>query len=320
MAQLIHQVFARAFDNPLLNQGNDYAVLERPKGRLAVSTDTYVVSPLFFPGGSIGSLAVNGTINDVAMAGAQPHYLSVGFVIEEGFLLASLARIVDDMAATAEAAGVMVVTGDTKVVERGNGDGVFINTTGFGVVPDGVAPSGDRAQVGDAILLSGPIGDHGIAILSKRENLAFETAIESDTAALHGLVAKLVAVAPDIHVLRDPTRGGLAAILNEICQQSGVGMMLDEAAIPVRPAVQAACELLGIDPLNIANEGRLIAICAAGDAEQALRMMRGDPLGRDAAIIGRVVDDPHYFVQLRTSFGGSRIIDWLAGEQLPRIC
>jgi hydrogenase expression/formation protein HypE len=320
MAQLIDEVFTRAFGNPALNRGNDQAVLDRPGGRLAVSTDTYVVSPLFFPGGSIGSLAVNGTINDVAMSGAKPLYLSVGFVIEEGFPLASLRRIADDMASAAKAADVLVVTGDTKVVERGKGDGVFVNTTGIGVIPEGVAPSGDRARPGDAILLSGPIGDHGIAILSKRENLGFETTIGSDTAALHGLVADLMAAVPDIHVLRDPTRGGLAAILNEICQQSGVGMMLDETTIPVRPTVVAACELLGIEPYNVANEGRLIAICVEDDAERLLSAMRAHPLGRDSAVIGRVIEDPRRFVTLRTSFGGTRIMDWLAGEQLPRIC
>jgi hydrogenase expression/formation protein HypE len=320
MAQLIDEIFVRAFDSPPLNRGNDQAVLARPDGRLAVSTDTYVVSPLFFPGGSIGSLAVNGTINDVAMSGASPLYLSAGFVIEEGFPLASLGKIADDMASAAKAADVLVVTGDTKVVERGKGDGVFINTTGIGVVPEGVPPSGDRARPGDVILVSGPIGDHGVAILSKRENLGFETAIESDTAALHGLVADLVAAVPDIHVLRDPTRGGLAAILNEICHQSGVGMMLDEASIPIRPPVAAACELLGIEPFNVANEGRMIAICAADDGARLVSAMQAHPLGRDGAEIGRVVEDSRRFVQLRTSFGGTRIMDWLTGEQLPRIC
>jgi hydrogenase expression/formation protein HypE len=302
MAQLIDEIFVRAFDSPPLNRGNDQAVLARPDGRLAVSTDTYVVSPLFFPGGSIGSLAVNGTINDVAMSGASPLYLSAGFVIEEGFPLASLGKIADDMASAAKAADVLVVTGDTKVVERGKGDGVLIT------------------RPGDVIVLSGPIGDHGIAILSKRENLGFETAIESDTAALHELVADLVAAVPDIHVLRDPTRGGLAAILNEVCQQSGVGMMLDEASIPIRPPVAAACELLGIEPFNVANEGRLIAICAACDAESLVSAMQAHPLGRDGVEIGRVVEDSRRFVQLRTSFGGTRIMDWLTGEQLPRIC
>lgn len=320
MAQLVRELFAAAFANPLLDQGNDQAAFDAPAGRMVVTTDGFVVSPLFFPGGDIGSLAVHGTVNDVAMAGARPLYLTAGFILEEGFPLADLKRIVDSMAAASREAGVPVVTGDTKVVERGKGDGVFITTTGIGVVPDGVSPSGEKARPGDAILVSGTMGDHGVAIMSTRENLSFETAILSDSAALHTLVADMVAAVPGIHVLRDPTRGGLATTLNEIAHQSGVGMMIRESDIPVRGEVAAACELLGLDPLYVANEGKLIAICAPGDAEPLLSAMRAHPLGRDAALIGHVHPDPHHFVQMETGFGGKRIVDWLSGEQLPRIC
>jgi hydrogenase expression/formation protein HypE len=320
MAQLVDELFFTAFANPLLAQRNDQAMFEVSAGRMVMTTDSYVVSPLFFPGGDIGSLAVHGTVNDIAMAGAKPLYLTAGFILEEGFPLSDLNRIVSSMAAAARAAGVAIVTGDTKVVERGKGDGVFINTTGIGVVPPGVSPSGDRARPGDAILVSGTIGDHGVAIMSTREGLSFDTSTISDSAALHGLVAAMVAAVPDIHVMRDPTRGGLATTLNEIAHQSGVGMILDEDAIPVRGEVAAACELLGLDPLYVANEGKLVAICAPEDAETLLNVMRGHPLGSDAAIIGTVREDDHRFVQLETTFGGKRIVDWLAGEQLPRIC
>ena len=320
MADLIEALFFKHLDNALLRQGNDQAAFDVPPGRLVMSTDGHVVSPLFFPGGDIGSLAVHGTINDIAMAGARPLYLSAGFILEAGFPLSDLERIVASMARAARDAGVPVVTGDTKVVEKGKGDGVFITTTGLGVVPDGVNISGDRAGVGDKILLSGSIGDHGVAILSKRENLEFETQIQSDSAALHRLVAAMVAVVPGIHCLRDPTRGGLAATLNELAHQSDVGMRLKEAAIPVKPEVAGACELLGLDPLNVANEGKLIAICARGDAGALLDAMRAHPLGAEAAIIGEVVADEHCFVQMETAFGGQRMVDWLAGEQLPRIC
>jgi hydrogenase expression/formation protein HypE len=320
MAQLVAELFAAAFDNPWLAQGNDQAVFEPPPGRLVLSTDSYVVSPLFFPGGDIGSLAVHGTVNDLAMAGARPLHLTAGFILEEGLPLAELRRIVLSMARAARAAGVAIVTGDTKVVERGKADRVFINTAGVGVVPPGVAPSGDRARPGDAILVSGTLGDHGVAIMAQRENLSFATTIESDSAALHTLVAAMVGAVPDLHVLRDPTRGGLAATLNEIAHQSGVGMMLREAEIPVRPQVAAACEFLGLDPLTVANEGKLIAIAAAGQAPALLAAMRAHPLGRDAAIIGEVIEDAHHFVQMQTGFGGRRMVDWLAGEQLPRIC
>ena len=319
-AQLVTELFAPAFANPWLAQGNDQAVLARPAGPLVMTTDGYVVSPLFFPGGDIGSLAVHGTVNDLAMAGAEPLYLSAGFILEEGLALAVLERIVASMAAAARAAGVSIVTGDTKVVERGKGDGVFITTAGVGVARPGVAPSGDRAQPGDVVLVSGTIGDHGVAIMSCRENLAFETTILSDSAALHGLVAAMVAAVPAVRCLRDPTRGGLATTLNELAHQSAVGMTIREADIPVRPEVAAACELLGLDPLYVANEGKLVAIAAPEDAPRLLAAMRAHPLGRDAAIIGAVQADPHRFVQMETRFGGKRIVDWLAGEQLPRIC
>ena len=320
MAQLVEELFVAAFDNPWLREMNDQARLPMPAGRLVVATDSHVVSPLFFPGGDIGCLSVHGTVNDVAMAGARPLYLSAGFILEEGYPLADLRRIVDSMAAAAREAGVPIVTGDTKVVEKGKGDGVFINTTGVGVVPVGVEVSGDRARPGDAILLSGTIGDHGVAIMSKRENLSFETAILSDTAALHTLVARMVEAVPGVRCLRDPTRGGLATTLNEIARQSNVGMRLVESAIPVKPEVAAACEFLGLDPLYVANEGKLVAICAQADAPRLLESMRAHPLGRDAAMIGQVAADPHRFVQMQTAFGGRRTVDWLAGEQLPRIC
>ncbi len=319
-AHLVAELFAAAFDNRWLAQGNDQAVLERPAGPLVMTTDSYVVSPLFFPGGDIGSLSVHGTVNDLAMAGAEPLYLSAGFILEEGLALADLRRIVESMAAAAREAGVAIVTGDTKVVERGKGDGVFITTAGVGVARPGVAPSGDKARPGDAVLVSGAIGDHGVAILSCRENLAFGTGILSDSAALHGLVAAMVAEVPGIHCLRDPTRGGLATTLNELAHQSGVGMLIREAEIPVRPEVAAACEILGLDPLYAANEGKLVAICAPERAERLLAAMRAHPLGRDAAIIGAVHEDAHRFIQMQTRFGGKRIVDWLAGEQLPRIC
>ncbi|MES9853951.1 MAG: hydrogenase expression/formation protein HypE [Candidatus Thiodiazotropha sp. L084R] len=320
MAQLIEELFLKHFDNELLRQANDQASFEVAEGRMVMSVDGHVISPLFFPGGDIGSLAVHGTINDVAMSGARPSYLSAGFILEEGFPLADLERIVISMGQAASEAGVPIVTGDTKVVEKGKGDGVFITTTGIGVVPKGVSISGDRAKAGDVILVNGSIGDHGVTIMSSRENLTFETSITSDSAALHRLVEKMVDTAPDIHCLRDPTRGGLATTLNELARQSQVGMHLLEEYIPVKPAVASACELLGLDPLYVANEGKLICICSEADAEQLLPVMQEDPLGQESAIIGRVTDDPHHFVQMETLFGGSRVVDWLSGEQLPRIC
>ena len=323
-AQLIEQLFARAFDNPALREGNDGAVLPAPPAghRLVLATDAHVISPLFFPGGDIGLLSVHGTVNDVAMMGAQPLYLSASFILEEGLPLADLKRIVDSMAAAAREAGVAIVTGDTKVVEQGHGDGVFISTTGAGWLPPGRRLGGDLARPGDVVLVSGPIGDHGVAVLSKRESLEFETEIVSDSAALNGLTAAMLAAVPEgsVRVLRDPTRGGLATTLNEIARQSGTGITLDEAKIPVRAQVEAACELLGLDPLYVACEGRLVAICAPDAADPLLAAMHAHPLGQQAARIGLVTDDPHRFVQMATRFGGRRVVDWLSGEQLPRIC
>ena len=325
-AQLIEELFLRALDNEYLRQGDDGAALPAPPeldqgGRLVMATDAHVVSPLVFPGGDLGCLSVHGTVNDVAMMGARPLWLSASFILEEGFPLAELRRIVESMAAAAREAGVPIVTGDTKVVEQGKGDGVFISTTGVGVVPAGVQVSGSRARPGDVLLLSGTIGDHGVAVLSQRESLEFETTIESDTAALHGLVAAMLAVAPQgVRVLRDPTRGGLGTTLNEIARQSGAGMEIDEAAIPVKPQVEAACELLGLDPLYIANEGKLVAVVAPEHADAVLAAMRAHPCGTDAQRIGTVIADPHAFVQMATRFGGRRVVDWLSGEPLPRIC
>lgn len=319
-ALLLEQLFYPAFDNPILRQGNDQAVVMMAGGRVALSTDCHVVSPLFFPGGDIGSLAVHGTVNDLAMGGAQPLFLTLGFVIEEGLPLADLRRVVLSVASACSRAGVLVVTGDTKVVERGHADGLFITTTGLGFVPEGVDLSGNAARVGDVVLVSGSMGDHGMAVLSQRHGLAFSSPIVSDSAPLHTLASALVSACPSLRLMRDPTRGGLATTLNELAQQSGVGMVLDETAIPVSPAVRAACECLGVDPLYVANEGKLVAICAPEDAGRALDVLRADPLGRQAAQIGEVVADPHRFVRLRSSFGGIRLLDWLFSDELPRIC
>jgi hydrogenase expression/formation protein HypE len=321
MAQLIAQIFHEAFDNEWLRRGNDQATFDLAGGRMAMTTDGYVVSPLFFPGGDIGSLAVHGTINDIAVGGARPLYLSASFIIEEGFPLADLKRIADSMGAAARGAGVHVVTGDTKVVERGKADGVFIATTGIGAVLPGLDLSAENARPGDCVILSGTIGDHGVAVMSKRQNLSFETDLVSDSAALHELVAAIAeAGGPSLRVMRDPTRGGLAATLNELADQSQVGFHIHEESVPVRPEVVAACELLGLDPLYVANEGKLVAIVAPESAEKVLTAMRAHPLGRDAAIIGEAIEDDHRFVQMTTGFGGGRMVDWLSGEQLPRIC
>jgi len=320
MTELIADLFQRHLKNPILDQGHDAAVFDVPAGRLVMSTDAHVVSPLFFPGGDIGSLSVHGTLNDVAMAGARPVSMTASFILEEGFPLADLERIVMSMARAAREAGVPVVSGDTKVVEKGKGDGVFISTTGVGVLPEGVVISPAAARPGQVVLLSGTIGDHGVAILSKRENLEFETEIRSDSAALHGLVSAMITAVPGISVLRDPTRGGLATALNEIAHAAGVGVVLQEDAVRVGPAVESACELLGLDPLYVANEGKLVCICDAGDADRLLQVMRGHPLGLQSALIGEVVEDAETMVVMQTGFGGSRVVDWLSGEQLPRIC
>lgn len=324
MAQLIAEIFHAAFANEWLAQGNDQATFAAPAttgGRMVMTTDGYVVSPLFFPGGDIGSLAVHGTINDVAMGGARPVALSASFIIEEGFPLADLERIAQSMGRAAREAGVPIVTGDTKVVERGKADGVFVSTAGIGVVADGVDLGGDRARPGDKVIVSGSIGDHGVAIMSSRENLTFDTAILSDSAALHGLTAAMIAAdGASLRLMRDPTRGGLAATLNEIAHQSKVGIRIAEDAVPIKREVAAACEFLGLDPLNVANEGKLIAVVAAPAAAAMVAAMRAHPLGRDAAVIGEVIADDQHFVQMTTAFGGGRIVDWLSGEQLPRIC
>ncbi len=321
MRHLIEDIFHDAFDNIWLRAGNDQSAFAVSGGRMVMTTDGYVVSPLFFPGGDIGSLAVHGTINDIAMAAARPLYLSASFIIEEGFPLADLKRIAESMGVASREAGVPIITGDTKVVERGKADGVFISTAGVGMVPDGLDLRADAARPGDAVIISGSIGDHGMAVMSKRENLEFEAAIVSDSAPLHGLVAAMAEAGGRlIRLMRDPTRGGIAATLNEIASQSKVGFHIDENTIPVKPEVAAACELLGLDPLNVANEGKLVAVAAPEGAEAILAAMRAHPLGREAALIGRVVADDDCFVQMSTSFGGFRIVDWLSGEQLPRIC
>ncbi len=318
---LIERMFWPTFRNPALETLHDGAVLEVGGARLAFTTDSFVVSPLFFPGGDIGELAVNGTVNDLAMCGARPLYLSLGFILEEGFPMGDLWRVVRSIQEAAQGAGVEVATGDTKVVDRGKGDGVFINTAGLGLVPPGINISPRRARPGDAVLISGAIAVHGIAILSVREGLEFETTLESDTAALNGLVEALLgAVGPEVHVLRDPTRGGVASALNEIASSAGVGMMLEEATIPIWDEVKGACEILGLDPLYVANEGKCLAIVAPEAAEAALGAMRSHPLSREAAIIGQVVEQHPGTVILRSRVGGKRVVDMLSGEQLPRIC
>jgi hydrogenase expression/formation protein HypE len=320
---LIEGVFASAFSNPLLDRMDDAATfLSGEAGpHMAFTTDTYVVSPLFFPGGDIGKLAVHGTINDLAMAGAQPLYLSAGFILEEGFPIADLRRIVASMATAAKEAGIAIVTGDTKVVQRGKADGLFINTAGIGIVRATGLMGQNQLQAGDRVLLSGPIGDHGTAIMLAREALDIESDIQSDTAPLHTLVASLLDTAgEDVHCLKDPTRGGLATSLNEMAIASEVAVVLDEPTIPVRPEVRGACEILGLDPLTIANEGKLLAIVAPEGAEAALTAMRNHPLGREAAIIGSVQAEPAAMVFLRTDIGGKRVLDMLVGDPLPRIC
>jgi len=319
-ADLIQHLFVPLFDNPALSGLNDQAVLEMNGMRLAFTTDSFVIHPHFFPGGNIGSLAVHGTINDLAMSGAMPLFLSAGYILEEGLPMDDLGRIVTAMANACKAADVQLVTGDTKVVNKGHGDGVFINTSGIGIVPPGVFIAADRARPGDVIIVSGTIGDHGMAIMSVREGLTFETEIISDSAPLHTLVAAMLEITPDIHCLRDATRGGVAAVLNELAGSSKVGFTLDETAIPVRPAVLAACEMLGMDPLYVANEGKLVAVVPAEHAETILEAMHAHPLGQDATIIGQAVDEHPGMVVARTAIGGRRVVDMPLGEILPRIC
>lgn len=319
-AELVRDVFAAAYGNPVLDALGDCAVLRLGGARLAFSTDSYVVRPLFFPGGSLGDLAVNGTVNDLAMSGARPAYLSAAFVLEEGVELTVVDRVARAMGAAAKAAGVTVATGDTKVVEAGHGDGVYVTTAGVGLIPEGVDIRPQRARPGDAVIVSGPIGLHGVAVMSVREGLEFGVEIASDTAPLADLVAAMLAVTPDIHVLRDPTRGGLAASLNEIARASGTGVRLRERAVPVPEAVANACGFLGLDPLYVANEGRLVAFVPPEQAEAVLEAMRAHPQGGGAALIGECVADHPGTVVVETGLGGTRVVDLPLGEQLPRIC
>ena len=319
--QLIERMFVPSFANPELEQMHDGALLSTGTERIAFSTDSYVVRPLFFPGGDIGSLAVHGTVNDLAMCGARPIALSCALILEEGLPMETLWRVVSSMRAAAAEVGVPIVTGDTKVVDRGKGDGVYINTAGIGCLREGLRISPRNARPGDKVLVSGAIAEHGIAILSVREGLAFEAPIVSDSAPLHGLVGGLLdRLGSAVHVLRDPTRGGVASALNEIAGAANVGIRLDEGALPVAPAVRGACEILGLDPLYVANEGKALAFVAPESAEEALAIWRAHPLGRDARIIGEVVEEAAGLVTLRSSIGGTRIVDLLTGEQLPRIC
>ena len=324
MKRIIDDVFLEAFGTPELLAGNDAGVAEMPgTGRIAMSTDSFVVTPQFFPGGNIGRLAVCGTVNDVATSGANVRYLSCGFILEEGYPMDKLREIARTMAATAREAGVKIITGDTKVVERGGADGVYINTAGVGEVPAGASLSGANCRPGDVVLVSGTLGDHGIAIMSQREGLAFGTTIESDAAPLNHLIAAVMAAAPHVRCFRDPTRGGLASTLNEFAEASHVAMEVDEDAVPVRDEVRGACEMLGYDVLQVANEGKMVAVVPAEEADAALAAMRDAPYGQDAAIIGRVLElacDARPVVRVRTGWGSTRVLDMLVGEQLPRIC
>jgi hydrogenase expression/formation protein HypE len=322
MNDLIREVFATPLDNPYLRQMADSVVVESAdrNPRFAMSTDSFTVHPLIFPGGDIGSLAIHGTVNDVAMSGARPLWLTAAFILEEGLAIKTLKQVVRSMAAAAQGAGVQVVAGDTKVVEQGHGDGMYINTAGLGVVPDGVMIGPDRAQPGDAVLISGTVGDHGIAVLSKREGLTFETDLVSDSAALNGLVESLLAAAPNVHCLRDPTRGGLAAALNELAETSEIGIEIEEGAVPVRPAVAAACEMMGFDPLTVANEGKMVVFVPPEEMEAALEALRAHPLGENTARIGVATEEHPGMVLARTGIGGRRVVDMPLGELLPRIC
>jgi len=325
MRELIEELFVTAFDNPLLAAMDDQAVvpldeLQRQGNRLAFTTDSYVVSPLIFPGGSIGELAVNGTINDLAMSGAMPRFLSCGMILEEGLPIDELVGIVHRMRDAAVQSGVAIVTGDTKVVERGAADKLFINTAGIGVIRPGVAISSNQASPGDAVIVNGAIGDHGIAILLARNELALESSVESDTQPLHTLVSAMLEVCPIIHCLRDATRGGIATVLNEFAASSNVGIRLSEPALPVHESVRGACEILGLDPLYLANEGKLVAIVPREQAQAVVNAMRRHPAGRDSAVVGEVVEGPPGGVVMTTAFGGTRVVDTLVGDQLPRIC
>lgn len=318
---LIDAVFLDAFDNPTLARLEDGASLAAGAARLAFTTDSFVVSPLFFPGGDIGDLAVNGTVNDLAMCGAKPLWLSAGFILEEGFPVADLQRIAASMRRAADAAGVQIVTGDTKVVEHGKGDGCYINTAGVGLLERDVVLSAASAHPGDAVIVSGPIGDHGVTVMLSRGELGIEADLESDTAPLHEVSGMLLdALGPDVRCLRDATRGGVATILNEVASSSDVAVVVDESAVPVRPEVTGACELLGIDPLYVACEGRFVAVVDGARADDALAALRAHPLGVDAAVVGRVQADPASLVMIKTTFGGTRIVDLLVGDPLPRIC
>ncbi|MGC9965667.1 MAG: hydrogenase expression/formation protein HypE [Syntrophobacteraceae bacterium] len=320
MHELIETLFMSAFDNPLLAERNDSAVFKVQEGFLAMTTDSYVVDPIFFPGGNIGSLAVHGTVNDLAMRGAKPLYITAGFILEEGLAFDDLKRVVASMAEAAKAAGVQVIAGDTKVVPRGKADKLFINTSGIGIVPAGIDIDGRNARPGDQVLINGTMGDHGMAVLCKREGLAFENEIKSDAAALNGLVDLILDAFAGIHVFRDPTRGGVATTLNEIAEQSCVGIRLFEEALPVREDVLGACEVLGLDPLYVANEGKVLVIVPAEGADAVLSAMKSHPLGRGTCCIGEIVSDNPGRVFLRTRIGGHRLVDMLRGEQLPRIC
>ncbi len=317
---LTSTLFLSTFDNPILSMLDDGATLSLDKNRIAFSTDSYVVDPVFFPGGNIGDLAINGTVNDIAMCGATPLYLSVGLIIEEGFLMKDLKEIVATMGKSAKAAGVKVVTGDTKVVPKGAADKIFINTSGVGVIEDNVNVSGSMAKPGDQIILSGTMADHGITILTQREGLGFESTIKSDTAPLNQMVNRILKTGCDLHVLRDPTRGGVGTTLNEIAEKSNFGIRIFEDNLPVNPEVAGICELLGFDPLYVANEGKLMAFVPRDASEQVLEVIRKDPAGKNACIIGEVIDDHPGNVFMRTHIGGERIVDMLTGEQLPRIC
>ncbi len=319
-AELVGGLFAKHLGNEVLGQMDDAAVIELPPGRLAVSTDTFTVDPIFFPGGDIGSLAVHGTVNDVTMRGGTPLYLTAGFVLEEGLPLADLERVVASMARAAKEAGVKIIAGDTKVVGRGQADKLFINTTGIGVIPQGLELGAHRASPGDAVLVSGTVGDHGVTIMAAREGLGLEAPLSSDSAALNRLAGAVIAACPGLKTLRDPTRGGLATALNEIAASSRVDMELDEPAIPIDPAVAGVCELLGLDPLYLANEGKLICIVQQDQAQAALQALQAHPLGAKAAVIGRCGADKPGKVWINTTAGGRRILDMLSGEPLPRIC